>query len=233
MPQQTEIQRNPQLWFPLARSWYGAISTQQRILSTCSTIFQWDNLPRKPSISNLFTKDDPSSKCLGIRLQKARLRVFVKRAVRVASPGVSSAKKSLKRRGTVGSAAANPHNARIVRNGSTNLRMIYVLITVYNGATLAHVSLLWLCIMVWSVNAVPCKDRTRVLLCCSLLLVKGFRFFCFLRAIQSPTAPSDRPRSFGVAALFPLVTVFLYYSIGYLLFKLHVLRARCSALLFH
>lgn len=53
------------------------------------------------------------------------------------------AKKSLKRRGTVGSAAANPHNGRIVRNGSTNLRVIYVLITgLQRGrARFAHVPL--------------------------------------------------------------------------------------------
>lgn len=76
----------------------------------------------------------------GIRLQWQAVRVVAKGGERaVASAGVSSAKKSLKRRGTVGSAAANPHNARIVRNGSTNLRVIYVLITVYNGAALAHV----------------------------------------------------------------------------------------------
>lgn len=85
-------------------------------------IFQWDNLPRKPSICDAF--NDPSSEHWRARVEGGRGR-----REKGLCACLFRAKKSLKRRGTVGSAAANPHNGRIVRNGSTNLRVIYVLIT--------------------------------------------------------------------------------------------------------
>lgn len=85
-------------------------------------IFQWDNLPRKPSIRDAFNAGTIHHR---MHSRKEAWKRWEERACAC----LFRAKKSLKRRGTVGSAAANPHNGRIVRNGSTNLRVIYVLIT--------------------------------------------------------------------------------------------------------
>lgn len=106
--------------------WFAAVSCTLLAIPLPSQsvpwIFQWDNLPRKPSIRDAFNAGTIHHR---MHSRKEAWKRWEERACAC----LFRAKKSLKRRGTVGSAAANPHNGRIVRNGSTNLRVIYVLIT--------------------------------------------------------------------------------------------------------